>query len=83
MIRPRIQFTLPRHEPARSSCHTSPPPDGGWCRRGVFGPPCGVAQKENKELKDRVLYTLAEMENVRTIARRCGAHHVAGNHVIS
>jgi len=25
---------------------------------------------ENKELKDKVLYTLAEMENVRTIARR-------------
>ncbi|EWM22081.1 GrpE nucleotide exchange factor [Nannochloropsis gaditana] len=28
---------------------------------------------ENKELKDKVLYTLAEMENVRTIARRDAA----------
>lgn len=27
-------------------------------------------QAENKEMKDRVLRTLAEMENVRTIARR-------------
>lgn len=28
------------------------------------------SQAENKDLKDKVLYTLAEMENVRTIARR-------------
>lgn len=27
-------------------------------------------QAENKEMKDRVLRTLAEMENVRSIARR-------------
>lgn len=27
-------------------------------------------QQENKDMKDRVLRTLAEMENVRTIARR-------------
>jgi molecular chaperone GrpE (heat shock protein) len=28
------------------------------------------SQAENKELKDRMLYTLAEMENVRAIAKR-------------
>lgn len=36
---------------------------------------CGPwAQAENKDLKDKVLYTLAEMENVRTIARRYDLH---------
>jgi hypothetical protein len=36
---------------------------------------CGPwAQAENKDLKDKVLYTLAEMENVRTIARRYHLH---------
>lgn len=47
--------------------------DAGVCAHAcVF---CGPwVQAENKDLKDKVLYTLAEMENVRTIARRYQLH---------